>query len=214
MHNTFNRLHCLRKGMREEPEHQLVPFKLETLDLLVYRDPYKVPSLVQGEVGGHEYKIEVTEKPLPENKDSITYKCPGAEDPAMNQFLKAFVEAMVFFDTFDVYAPNPTRQFDKLVDDFLMQHTGKTYEEFRRGAHAYSIDRNDYGKVAKKGLRGKLFRYRSKLYLSALAAVTAKGVELERILDQVHDAVILPIKKEKDEPTFEYIREFLRAHSE
>ncbi|MEK6813088.1 MAG: hypothetical protein AABX86_03165 [Nanoarchaeota archaeon] len=209
----FNNAYRLKRKMNGG---ELIPYQLETLDLLMYRDPCIIPTMVPGKKNGPKYEIGINSREIPSEKiEHMTFTYPRAEDPAMDQFLRAFVEAMVFWETVNVYTLNPTKTFDKLVSDFLEKNTGKKYREFRREAQAYKMHANDYGKVARKGLRGKLFDYRSKLYLSALAAVTAKGADLEKLLNMVQDAIILPIKKEKKEPTFEYIYKVLHnAHSE
>ncbi len=99
------------------------------------------------------------------------------------------------------------------VNSFLQRHAGLDYEEFVIRANPYGFDNEDYSVLPKNALKRRLFDHRAYLYLSALEDCEKEGADIEDLLEQISNGRIPFIKKEKDEPTFNSIRDVLkRSH--
>ncbi len=141
----------------------------------------------------------------------IEYTYSPSNSPSLVYFMAAIAEILALRKVTDPYSPSPLQSLEDKVRTFLQTHTSMNYAEFAAGFDVDDIAVNDYGLLGKAGLKRKLFDFRAKTFLAALAATEERGFDLQHVLQEVSDAKIIPLKKERDEPTFTYIFGRLKA---
>jgi hypothetical protein len=152
-------------------------------------------------------KCAICTKDRDEYRREYIFTKTNKED--LNVFLGSMAESMAFDELVDVYSEDPFKPLDTLIDNFLEKHAGKNYDEFSKEIKLEKINYGDFDKLEKRGLKKKLFDYRARIYLAALSSAEKQGYDLSKLIEHVQDSEILPIKKSKREPVFEYISEAL-----
>ncbi len=95
---------------------------------------------------------------------------------------------LIIFALF-VFGPNKLPQIGRAV--------GRSLKEFKE---------DDFALLAKSGIKRNIFDYRAKVYLVALASAEEKGFNLEDAINEISKSIIMPIKKQKNEPTWDYLK--------
>lgn len=144
-----------------------------------------------------------------DGSESVHYTRSRSPDSQMNFFMGALSEAMAFTDLYDVRSENPTQALDVKVDEFLLKHTGTDYQIFASNVDYTGIDTGDFAIIPKDSLKRRLFNFRAKAYLSALAATEEKGHDLGSLIKKIASTTIYPIKKNETEPVFDYVKDVL-----
>jgi len=126
-------------------------------------------------------------------------------------FLGHLVNEMMAYDKINPYIENPLKPLNDKVNAFLQRHVGISYLEFVDQTKPEDFEEEDFEFLPrKKNLRRRLFDFRARLVIAALADTEKQGLNLEEILDAIKDETIPLIKREKEEPTFKAILKILR----
>lgn len=145
--------------------------------------------------------------------ERVVYTYTQSPSSGLDLFIATMAEVMAFRDVVDAYIPHATKGIDEKVDAFLRKNTQKDYAQFFEGFDAGLFSTGDFAAVP-RGLRRKLFKFRTEVYAIALATTEAAGYGLAEMIEDVHRVRIVPIKKERDEPTFMCLREQVRRYRE
>ena len=180
--------------------------RLEFLNLNYVFNPQTRPSIraVENRSSLNEYKISLNEKGTKYN-----YTYTKSDSKSLDVVLGVMTELIAFYDTFYPRSKSPTKPIDDKINLFLNKHAGVNYSEFIKNINFEDFNENDYGSLPNSGLKKKLFEYRAKLYLGALAVAEERGFDVKTVLAEISQSKICPIKKEINEPTFDYISELL-----
>lgn len=141
-------------------------------------------------------------------QDEGTIRYPAHSDTSLRIFMQAMAEAIQFYDSVHVYDERPTQPLDDKINSFLMRNTGSTFEEFTNDVEIDGYG-DEFVMLAKRGLKFRLFNYRARVYLAALAAAEDAGYAPKEVLRKLKLITVSPIKKSRDEPVFEYLAEKL-----
>lgn len=172
--------------------------------------PY-VHSADQGPSFPGAYNITASSITLDGNT-LIEYQYPPSGSPSLDHFLAAATEILAIRKVMDPYSPSPLQELDDKVNAFLRKHASITYPELAAALDVKSLTTDDFSLLGKVGLKRRLFDFRAKTYLAALASTEERGFDLQQVLQEISEARIFPLKKEQDEPTFTYILGRLNTH--
>jgi hypothetical protein len=133
------------------------------------------------------------------------------EDSMLQEFQEYVQEARNFFKNVNPYTPDPLKPYMDKADQFLIRHTGRSYQDLLRNIDATPFESADFELLPKQGLKKMLFDYRARVYLAALDSYERAHPEddLGVLLKKIQGARIPPIKKEADEPVYNALLELL-----
>ena len=132
-------------------------------------------------------------------------------DRYLDTFIDKLSESISFMDDVDPYVPEPLKPMKDKIDGFLLRHGAVRYDDFLRGINPHDLHGGDFSLLIKRNLKRRLFDYRARIYLSALASCEEEeGLPLEELLLKVKRATVYPIKKEENEPTYDAILNLLQ----
>nr|MBI4156674.1 hypothetical protein [Candidatus Woesearchaeota archaeon] len=189
-----------------------IPVKLSSLDIIINLSP-KETLIMNPIISDEQNPCYIRDKESTQG-DHISYEYSYSKlrsDPELSYFVKAMAESMAFLDLLDENSSNPTEQLDSKINSFLIKYLNTTYRDLIKKVDFDSFNSNDYGEIPKSklNLKKRLFDYRARLYLASLAAADQANFNLDSLLEKIHTSRIYPIKKEIDEPTFNYLRKYL-----
>lgn len=176
--------------------------RLELLNISYITDPQRRPLIhaVKNNLPPNEYAISLNETG---NQYKYTYTKPNSK--SLEIVVGVITELMAFYDTFNPRSMAPTKPIEDKINLFLKKHTGANYSEFIKMIRFEDFNDGDYSSISNSGLKKKLFNYRAKLYLGALAVAEDSGFDVKTVLAEISQSKIYPIKKEINDRTFDYI---------
>lgn len=126
-------------------------------------------------------------------------------DPIFNAYSQAVQNQLKIRDQIDPYSTNPTISIDEKVNSFLSNYAGMDFSEFVHTSQPNGFSSGDYEALVKPSLKLRLFNYRAKIMITALADCISQGIPLQDIVRSVKDSIIKGVKPIINEPTFEAI---------
>lgn len=125
-------------------------------------------------------------------------------------YLQQLEKEIQNYEEIDPYKKEPMKQLDNKVNDFLVKHASISYHDFKMIAQPDSFETDDYRLLPKrKNLRKRLFDYRAKMLIAALANSESLVSNLDDLIRTIKDRKIPYIKNDANEPTFMAIAKIL-----